>query len=274
MRASHILLLFVYIAVAIAGGYQGCLEKIWLFRAYEIDGLNPPAQQTLGWRCPRWIDHACQVKWEACTGVAGRCNFGEFVRFLGRANNQYGWAFPSIGEMNNEETARRCVARFPRAVYNAPPWRAMKNTVEYNDFINKVNKVVDDTWRAGLHTNNEHMWARFDDLRFQIIRARAGDHAPFLTDAAQANLGPKGIILRPKPLGYNPMNQQPWTGIDWPETVAYARDRAGILDADVKVLDFFREFYAPNTQAREHLDVINSYKCAIDDSNTCRLRAP
>lgn len=277
MRASHFFLLFFYITVAIAGGYQGCLEKIWLFRAYEIDGLNPAAQRTLGWKCKEWADNKCKNDdWEECTGRAGRYNFSEFVHFLGKTNNQYGWSIPAIGEMDNAETAKRCVARFGRRVCNAPPWRAMKNTVEYNDFLMKVNKVVDDTWRAGLHTtNNEHMWVKFDDLRLQIIQARAGDHAPFVTEAAQNKLGPDRIVLRPKPLGWNPMKQEPWTGIDWPETIAYARARAGILDAHTKVLEFLREFYAPtNKQAKDHLDVINSYKRAIDDSNTCRLRAP
>jgi hypothetical protein len=51
MRTSFLLTVAYLIASAFAGGYQGCLERVLLFYAYQIDQLNPLEEQTLGWRC-------------------------------------------------------------------------------------------------------------------------------------------------------------------------------------------------------------------------------
>ena len=62
--------------------------------------------------------------------------------------------------------------------------------MEYNDFIMKVSKVVEDTWRAELHNDaNKATWTNFDNVREQKITARAGDHGAFLITRSQGTWG-------------------------------------------------------------------------------------
>jgi hypothetical protein len=193
-KASFFLASFLHATIAIAGGYQGCLEKIWLFKTNKIDGLNPVGQRTLGFKCITWNEPSktcTNNTWVECAGRTGRCDFGELVKFLGRANNQNNWVVPATGDMSVVETARNCVARFTDArgrvrVYNAPPHKILKDSYEYNDYIMKVSKVVEDTWTAGRHNDaNKHMWENFDNVREQTISARAGDHGAHLITSAQ-----------------------------------------------------------------------------------------
>ena len=72
MRASLLLASFLHATIAIAGEYQGCLEKSWLSKAYEIDGLNAAGQRTLGFRCRVWND------------VTKTCNNNDWVERIGR----------------------------------------------------------------------------------------------------------------------------------------------------------------------------------------------
>lgn len=66
----------------------------------------------------------------------------------------------------------------------------MRGTIEYNNFIMKVSKVFEDTWRADRHNDgNKYMWTNFDDVREQIINVRAGDHGAFLITRAQRDSG-------------------------------------------------------------------------------------
>jgi hypothetical protein len=51
MRGSLLFTLFYLFVAAWAGGYQGCLERVWLYQAYLIDSLNDYDDQTLGWQC-------------------------------------------------------------------------------------------------------------------------------------------------------------------------------------------------------------------------------
>lgn len=277
MKASLFLASLLHATVAIAGGYQGCLEKIWLFKAYEIDGLNPAGQRTLGFGCVAWNDatKTCtNNNWEECGGRGGgRCDFGEFVHFLGRANNQNNWAVPATGDMDVVETAKNCVARYTNAagrvrVYNAPPFKAMQGTIEYNDFIMKVSKVVEDTWKAGRHNDaNKHMWTNFDSVREQIINARAGDHGAHLITRAQSVLG-GSMTIQTQDLGENPMDRTMWKTVDWKETARTAT----VADADTAIRNFLKGFYAGGGTPREHQKVIQSYKRATDKSISCRMR--
>jgi hypothetical protein len=100
MRISFLLTVAYLIATVFAGGYQGCLERVLLFYAYQIDQLNPLEEQTLGWRCRRWRGrdrtnyipaHCDDDDWERCRGAGGgKCSFNELMVFLGklRQNDQ------------------------------------------------------------------------------------------------------------------------------------------------------------------------------------------
>lgn len=95
------------------------------------------------------------------------------------------------------ETAKRCMTKFGGKPPGAPPYHAMQNTHEWNDFINKVSEPVDNTWKADLHTtSNVRLWDQFDDIRNQIVLARTGDHGRWLTKEALKKVVPKtGITL-------------------------------------------------------------------------------
>ena len=219
--------------------------------------------------------------WVECTGRAGRagragrCHFGELVHFLGRANNQNNWAVPATGDMDVVETAKNCVARFTDArgrvrVYNAPPYKALRGSYEYNDYIMKVSKVVEDTWTAGRHNDaNKHMWENFDSVREQVLNARAGDHAAHLITSAQTKFAGR-MTIQTQDLAENPMTRTMWTTMDWKETARLAT----MADADTAIKDFLKSFYGTHGTARDHQKVIQSYKRATDKSIGCRMRAP
>jgi hypothetical protein len=176
--------------------------------------------------------------------------------------------------MNVVETAKNCVARWANAagrvrVYNAPPYKAMRDTTEYNSFIMKVSKVVEDTWRAGRHSDaNKHMWTNFDSVREQIINARAGDHGAHLITTAQRDLGGR-MTIQTRDLGENPMDGTMWKTADWKETARTAT----VADADTAIRNFLKGFYGGRGSARDHQKVIQSYKRATDKSISCRMRA-
>ncbi|KAA8619430.1 hypothetical protein SMACR_10002, partial [Sordaria macrospora] len=82
-------LAFSHLLVTVwAGGYQSGLERIWLFKAYEIDGFNAEADRTIGMRCnkfkPNLKTPACTEEWIPCVGSRpnNRCDFDEFMDFL------------------------------------------------------------------------------------------------------------------------------------------------------------------------------------------------
>jgi hypothetical protein len=80
---------FSYLATAVwARGYQGCLERVWQFLAYEIDGFNDKADRIIGYGYAKWDEDnkKYKVDWTPYKGKGGdRCNFEDWNFFLGRA---------------------------------------------------------------------------------------------------------------------------------------------------------------------------------------------
>lgn len=106
MKTTLFLQLVLLITTALAGGYQGCLERLLLFYAYEIDELNDPNDRKLGFKCKRWDDkkkECMAVKdpkddtkpaaavWEECVGKvlpSKRCTFSELNAFMGKMRDK------------------------------------------------------------------------------------------------------------------------------------------------------------------------------------------
>ncbi len=277
-----------YLCTAVwAGGYQGCLERVWLFQAYEIDGLNPEMDQTIGFRCQRWdnVNHQCRQAWQPCRGrgANGRCNFDEFMFHLGRAPQRNGWAITDhLGRLDAEATAKNCYRIFanqpnmnPRnPVPNYQPYSAMKNTWEYNDYIMKLSTKVNDAWWKKKNDANKYLWESFDSTREKIAIARAGDHGPYLVAAARANLGGT-MTIHTKNLGTNPATGEVWETVDWKETASQARAN-GVADAQNRIKTFLDDWYRGNQNdidhrnARSHHQVLRSYKRVQDRTVSCR----
>lgn len=58
MRFQLIAAFFLLLQNVSAGGYQGCLERVHLFQAYDIEELLPEADRILGKRCADWDEGA------------------------------------------------------------------------------------------------------------------------------------------------------------------------------------------------------------------------
>lgn len=73
MRSCLLFALLYLFVAAWAGGYQGCLERVWLYQAYLIDSLNDYNDQTIGWQCKdkgitkntktcsNWVRMVCRI---------------------------------------------------------------------------------------------------------------------------------------------------------------------------------------------------------------------
>lgn len=288
MKRSLFLALSYLCTAVWAGGYQGCLERVWLFQAYEIDALNPEMDQQIGFRCRKWIDadHKCDGGdggYEACRGSRPdrRCTFDELMVHLGRAPQPRGWSAtdPATGRLDTRQTAVNCYNIFQgrgRPVPNFPAYKAMKGNVwEYNDYILKLSTKVNDAFMKKKTDVNRYLWEDFDDTREKINVARAGDHGPHLIPAARANLN--GITIHTQNLGNNPATGALWETVDWARTANDARAN-GVADAQTRIRDFLDDFYrgTANTQsarqARQHFQVFRTYKRVQDRTISCRKR--
>ncbi|KFY07989.1 hypothetical protein V492_06643 [Pseudogymnoascus sp. VKM F-4246] len=288
MRISLVLSLS-YLSVAVwAGGYQGCLERVWLFQAYEIDALNPLADQTIGFKCTKADEKKkeCTGVWTACrpgaTTGRTRCDFGELMKHLGKAPTvKKGDAWVGLddkGNLDSEKTAKNCYRIFSTSdarnknVKNFPPYTAMRDTWEYNEYIMKISTKVNDAYRTHKTEANKHLWERFDDTRAKISVARAADHGPYLIEAAKDKFGPD-LPLSRQDLGINPVTGMPQETVDWKMTALQAKVK-GIRNANTDILRFLQDFYSGSDKhARDHAQVIRSYKRVADRSQSCRRRS-
>lgn len=300
MRAS-LSLVFFYLSTAVwAGGYQGALERVWLFQAYEIDALNPLDQQTIGFKCRHQLDtkvttckkaskEDTREEWIPCAPhrntkpPRSRCNFDEFTKHMGsapplKAKETWG-IYDADGKLNTEETAKNVYTKFTISgkgkVPNFPPFKAMKGAgIEYNDFLIKLTTAVNGAYSTKKTETNKHLWAAFDNTLEKINIARTGDHGPYLIDAAKthfANINPDIKIVEEK-LGSNPSTGTEWKTVDWMSTAAEA-EKSGIhiQDSIDKFLDgFYRGTDSSLEEARKHYQVILSYKRITDRNLSCR----
>ena len=176
-----------YLPIAVwAGGYQGCLERVWTYQAYLIDGLNAPGDQTLGFRCsdPNF-DKAtgdCKVDWDRCESKAdpsGRCSYDEFIKFLRKAPMDKGWRVPETGPIDAEATAKKCFEVYKKRaggrIRNFAPHAVAKKQGEFNALITKIGDIVNKAYREKKTADNGHLWESFDTTTDKIVIARTGD---------------------------------------------------------------------------------------------------
>lgn len=187
-----------------AGGYQGCLERLLLFQAYEIDELNDDKDRTIGFKCTKWNEEkkVCDGAYQPCRSArkgATRCNYDELIVHLGKAHVRKGWSvLDGDGKLDVDKTALATFKLYesrpkpPSAplVPNFPPFVAMAgDTHEWNDYITKLGQKVNDTFKTKKTKDNEHLWQAFDSTSDKVRIARAADHGPHLYKAAHDKLG-------------------------------------------------------------------------------------
>lgn len=201
-------LVLSHLAAVLAGWYQGFLERVLLFNAFEIDALNDAKDQTIGFKCakPDAKTKKC-TQWNPCTPKKNsgrtRCNFDDLVVFLGKANTPNGWSvYDSSGKLDPEGTAKQCYKLFTtapgknRKVYNFPPYFAVKDAWEFNDYIKRVGDTVNNAYKDKGGSGNRGLWDSFDTTLGKVSEARAGDHGPFLIQEAEDKLGGKMEIKK------------------------------------------------------------------------------
>ncbi|RYP50303.1 hypothetical protein DL768_004156 [Monosporascus sp. mg162] len=261
MRVSLLLALSHLSTAVWAGGYQGCLERLWLFEAYEIGALNPEMDQTLGMKCNKWNAATKQgnVAWTPCRAKGGgRCNFNEFMFFLGRVPQRNGWSVYTNGRLNVERTAENCYRIFasqpnmnPRnPVPNFRPDTTMKGVWEYNDYIMEISQKFNDAWWKKKNDNNKHLWEDFDNTREKIDVARTGDHGPYVISAARNALGGT-ITIHTQKLGNNPATGGVWETVDWKGTANQAR-ASGVANAEARIRNFLDDWYCGDQDDLDH----------------------
>ncbi|CCC14516.1 hypothetical protein SMACR_09416 [Sordaria macrospora] len=298
-------LAFSHLLVTVwAGGYQSGLERIWLFKAYEIDGLNAEADQTIGMRCnnfkPNLKTPACKEAWIPCVGKSSsRCNFDEFMDFLQQdasaapqdPNNpaapkpQTKWGVFQGDKLDVQKTAINIFKLSKgRGSPEVPPHQMMKSSaVGYPEFVKMVSKTVDDTYKKHGSVGDPRFWQEFDQIREDIKTARVGDHGPHLIKAANEDEKLKTYQLEIKHIGKHPANESwSWDTIDQEATIAKNTrvDEKGNSNADVvrkDLKDFFDRYYAlrngkKNTPATRHRNVIEAYTESAKESASCRAK--
>lgn len=295
MRVPLFLTLSYLIVAVWAGGYAGCLERIWLYQAYVIDNHTDVADKTVGYKCRKWdhANHNCKNDaWEACKPRkqnGKRCEFGDLMVHLGKTDGKSdNWEVKDAdNNMDVEETAKKCLSRYtdktlyPGAhgsVFNFPGYVALKGAGrEYNDYIVRLGNTVVRTAQTKKTADNQHEFDKFDALTEMILTARAGDHGKYAVPAAEKELGASNVVrndLGPDPLSTREPPEH-WYSVNWEATKLKASSDP---DLSKKVSAYHSKMYDENAKdskvrdektAYEHSQVVNTYKQVRAELATC-----
>ncbi|KAF1964363.1 hypothetical protein BU23DRAFT_492864 [Bimuria novae-zelandiae CBS 107.79] len=194
MRSYPVVLVLYLAALVWAGGYQGCMERVHLYEAYQIDEFNAPADRIVGFKCRRWLaTGGCQDDdWIECRGRnGGRCTFDELVIFISlvpdRNANGYSVLKPGTNRLDQRPSALACYQRYfarNTPIRNFHPKDCIKTDVdEFNDYIKRLSEHLNRTYARLRPTLTPAQNALYSDLEYtqdRIIEARAGDHGPYV----------------------------------------------------------------------------------------------
>lgn len=290
MRVPLFLLAFFWSCCLVsAGGFQGCLERIWAFQAYELDELNPPENRNLGYKCSLWDfpSKTCAGSWIPCSGTAhgGRCTYDEFIGSLGRTNGLTNWGVyhPGTNNFDIDASARRCKEYYSTIgrgkVPNFPAFHVLKYANgDFNRYTERLSRIMDDTWRAHGHANNRARFTLLDATRNRIMVIRDADHGKQLIDPARTRLGGEMTVVITD-FGQDPMHpndpNQRLLAFDFRGTALAAR-AAGVPNYVEKLRLFANYMYhgghPQSGIARKHLAMNRVYRKSKDDSIACRGR--
>ncbi|KAL2194362.1 hypothetical protein P885DRAFT_63154 [Corynascus similis CBS 632.67] len=293
LKVPFVLTLPLFITAVWAGGYQNCLERVWLYQAYLIDQYNPEAQRQIGYRCSNWRHDSCICDWVPCRGREGRaqCNFDDFQVFLGNLRpGMHGHpqtVNKTDGSLDVVETVKRCLWTWRdhnAAPYNFRGYKAVKHGInDHNDFIYRIGQITNDNYNNPDIRESVGIQAfrNVDDTLSKITTARVADHGRYLIPAARNAL--PGIIIVEKDSGANsyyrdgwvpPASVEPdpprWKTVDWENTI---NNPYNPLDTRTRIGNWLYSYYRgphPNRRAKDHWQVLRSYKNLHDRTNRCR----
>lgn len=297
MKIPFALTLAFFITSVWAGGYQNCLERVWLFQAYLIDQQNPEADRQIGYQCNNWNNYQskCIGNWVPCRGRQGRrqCNFDDFQLFLGNLRPGMAGVIQAVtradGSLDVERTATNCLWTWRdhgRPPYNFRGYKAVKDgRNNHNDFIYRIGQITNDNYNkpAVRAAAGAQAFRNVDDTLSKITTARVADHGRHLIPAArnalpgvtiwEKNFGPSpyyrdGYV---PPAGVDPDERQ-WKTVDWEGTINSPNNPS---DTRTRVRNWLNTYYrgvTANINARDHWQVLRSYKNISDRTNRCRKR--
>ncbi|KAL6907357.1 hypothetical protein GGI43DRAFT_380860 [Trichoderma evansii] len=293
---------FLLFTSVLAGGYAGAIERVWLYYAYQIDGLNAEADQTIGYKCLKWDDpnKKCLQKgnkdlWVACKGSTRpdkRCTMTELLNRVGRVSggdqlvaNSDGKPLPlETTDPDPQKTAQNLYKHF----WDTSLWGDKAGVRDWQPY-----RILKDDIRAKaagkpLDNATEKLFSRFEECNRLIKTARIGDHGPYLIDASEKYLNPRGIDVKIEILDppVNPVDStKNWKTVDWEETVEEAvKTGNGTKEQLEKMMeDTKKDFYeAPvdgseqtdaeekeRKKAREHREVIDAFTNAHNKAAGC-----
>ncbi|KAL2138563.1 hypothetical protein VTI28DRAFT_6600 [Corynascus sepedonium] len=302
MKKPLLLLLSNLFTAVWAGGYQGCLERVALYKAYEIDWYSSNSDKAglvdvrMGFRCNEFdeTESKCKGGWTPCHGSLdnGGCTYDEFMDFIEPVKvprsegESWGVIDSETKRLKIKETAIKCYELYgaapdpsgsgkTRKVSNYKAYNVMKGaSPDFNDLLIKMGDLVNDLYvRKGTWIPKD-LFDDFDEAWRQLTVARTGDHGPYLIKEAKKQLGETMTIVTEN-LGANPVGGGDWETVDWAATVKKAREN-GIEDAGKLVKDMLQELYHGDQtsfkyrSARSHRQVMKSAKMVTAKSRRCR----
>lgn len=279
-----------------AGGYQGCMERVQAFQAYEIDELNVPELRTIGYQCSRWVraTRTCAGTWVACQGSrpGGRCTYDEFLRTLRRLPTPNNWAVyqPGTTRLDADRTAQLCLQRYENQgrngrVPNFHSYDVIKGERgEFNAYVERIGQVVDDTCANSRTEQNKYLFEHYDATRDRIAVLRIADHHRNLIPKMQTHFA-NDFEVHIQDLGPDPARpNERLQVVDFKTTVLAARNSPArgpnAADPGLRLESFLNEFYRSrdaegrltedSKRALDHLTLNRTYRKQADRARSCR----
>ncbi|KAI1345813.1 hypothetical protein F5Y01DRAFT_308775 [Xylaria sp. FL0043] len=283
MQTKHFaVLLFLLVTKVLAGGYQGALERVWLFYAYQIDGLNDPSKQTLGFKCLSWgsVMNECKPGrngrsgWTMCKGTlpGKRYTFSQLTNFIGGTGRDEPFMADSKGNTlpltdghpDPEETAKRLLTYYlAQPKHKVPDYQGYKflkgGDTEYVRTIRRIGNVL---------------FEMFASTTTQIKNARIGDTGHFLVTRAENKLNPRGITVYTESIspGHSPADPtRVWTTADWEKTMSQAVASGKFTKGQVMQItaEVGTEYYREIREANNLRVVLKAFKTAETKAKGC-----
>ncbi|KAH9212895.1 hypothetical protein DL95DRAFT_426353 [Leptodontidium sp. 2 PMI_412] len=281
MNISLLLTLSFLVTAECAGGYQNCLERVWIFQSFLIDQQNPEADRKIGYQCSKWKENACEGNWVACRGRQGRPqrNFDDFQVFLGNRPPSISMtqaAYRLDGSLDSKQMATNCIWAWRdrgKPPFNFKGHKTVRDgSTGFNDLINRIGQINNDNYNkpAVRAAAGDGLFQNIDDTLTKITASRVADHGRHLIPAAK-DMGPSPFY-RPDyvpPPGTQPDASQ-WRTVDWEATIKNSPDPASTRTQVRSWLDTYYRGPEPNKSAREYWQVLRSYKTIKDRTNRCR----
>ncbi|KAJ3495625.1 hypothetical protein NLG97_g3257 [Lecanicillium saksenae] len=269
----------------LAGGAQGCMERVLAYRALEIDSLKPKGDRRIGWRCKNWevTDEAkregkCKGSWEQYSDVYSSNNFNDFMKFIGDQHvDSDDWLKKKPdGSIDIDKTAANCYDKHTKAgakVRNYSAHEVMKvDNDRFEPYVEKLSDAVDktpDEVGDGDKAKAKEIRSNFAELSQRVQDVRVGDHGKHLIKDATKKLKGK-LTIETRIIGKDPLNASvDLKTVDWAKT-AQTNIAAGVSKADVRTAidDFNKDYYTKRNPA-EHRSVIRAYIKAGSKAKKC-----